>query len=107
MGSNSTNSLPDATACDASAGPRQVTFDPDSDSVTETVVDAVADLEGVSPTSLDPLYDTIDPDALDSIVRSAVSRPSPGEVAVTVRYEGYAVTVHGYGVVEIAPERSP
>lgn len=64
-----------------------------SDSTTETrplheqVIYAVANADGVAPTDLAPLYDTIDPDALDSLFES----DSAGTIAFT--YEGHDVVV--------------
>lgn len=34
---------------------------------SDAVVDALAEAEGISPLDLDPLYDAIDPDAVDRI----------------------------------------
>lgn len=56
-------------------------------SVTEQVIAAVAELEGVDEQELHrPLYDVVDPDALDTLFRNA---------SATVRFEylGYDVTV--------------
>ncbi|MFD1512439.1 HalOD1 output domain-containing protein [Halomarina rubra] len=59
------------------------------------VVEAVASAEGVPPRTLDPLYDTIDPDALDALVSDA------GPVRIRFSYEGHTVTVHGDGRLEL------
>jgi hypothetical protein len=50
-------------------------------------VDLVADAAGVDAVDLDPLYSSVDPDALDSLL-------GPG-VHVAFRYAGFEVTVHG------------
>lgn len=52
---------------------------------SEDVVQTVAAREGADPTSLDPLYEAIDPDALDSAVDSGA--------VVSFEYEGYEITV--------------
>ena len=41
------------------------------DAPSTAIVGAVASAEGVPPRTLDPLYDTIDPDALDALVADA------------------------------------
>lgn len=53
------------------------------------VVESVARKEGVSPSRLtQPLYDSVDPDALDALfVRQS------GPLRVTFEYMGYDVTV--------------
>lgn len=90
----------DSDATDGST--RCVSFDPGTDSVVETIATAVADLEDASPTEIEPLYRVVDTDALEAIVESVATRPVPADAGVTVRYHGYTVSVHSYGVVEIA-----
>lgn len=66
------------------------------------VVATVADHEGVDPMALDPpLYEAIDPDALDSLFPSGANgqRGSPGRLTFT--YNGYRVSVTSDGDVEI------
>lgn len=59
----------------------------DDQSLSEAVVSAVADREGVDPSTLEPpLYEAVDTDALDMLFRSG-----SGEVSFT--YAGYRVTV--------------
>lgn len=55
---------------------------------SEAVISTVASVEGVDPTSLDILHDSIDPDELNGLIND-----SAGEVAVQFTYSGYAVTV--------------
>ena len=59
----------------------------DSDMVSETVIRAVAAITDRSPLELDPLYDTIDPDALDSLFH-CTGLKQPTTAKVTFRYEG-------------------
>ena len=70
-----------------------------TDSISERVVDAVADHDGVSPLDISPpLFDAIDPDALDRLF-------ADGRTGVTVAfsYAGYRVTVRDGGRVELGP----
>ena len=57
--------------------------------MTDTVIDAVADANGVDPTELEPLYDTIDPEALDALFKPGV------DGMITFTYEGHDVVVRG------------
>lgn len=67
-------------------------------SICETVVNAVADAKGVDPLELDPpLYDAIDPDALE---RFATAHGT--SVAFTLA--GYQVTVHESDRVVVCSE---
>lgn len=68
-----------------------------SPSVTQSVVEAVAEADGVGPEELaPPLYEEIDPDALERIFATG---PSTRRVVFT--YNGYEVTVRGDGSVSI------
>jgi hypothetical protein len=56
---------------------------------TDAVVQAVAAVRGVDPTELtEPLYDVVDPEALDALLAS-----SNGEMTVSFRYGGHVVRV--------------
>ncbi|SEQ75330.1 HalOD1 output domain-containing protein [Natrinema salaciae] len=51
------------------------------------VLERVAALEGRSPTALPPLYDTVDPEALASLLES------DGDVTVCFEYDGYRIVI--------------
>lgn len=68
------------------------------------VIATLADAMGVDPVDLDPLYSTIDLDALDSIVR--VRDRTSGDIRVSFTHENHAITVQSYGVVTITSERN-
>jgi hypothetical protein len=72
-----------------------------SETAVVAVVESVAELEGVGPTELPPLADSIDPDSLDRLVRWSRTRETDGEWHVTLRYEGYDVTVRSSATIEI------
>ena len=62
---------------------------------SEAVLTAIAEREGVDELELrEPLYETIDPDALDALFRDGRGR-------VTFEYLGYLVTVDQDGEVEV------
>lgn len=64
----------------------------ESDSIMTTILDIVADREETDVESLPPLYDAVDPDALETIfgpTREGASRT--GRLEFT--YNGYVVTV--------------
>ena len=70
-------------------------------SPSEAVIEAVADAEGVEPTDLQPLYDVLDPDALDALFqpRSHGGRSSRGQIAF--EYHGYEIHVDEDGQVTL------
>ena len=66
-----------------------------------TVVEAVADREGVTPEQLEePLYGSVNPEALDSLFRASTGH-------VTFEYRGHTITVHSSGAVELEPVARP
>lgn len=66
------------------------------DSPSAAVLEAVAAAEGCEPTDLNvPLYECVDPDALDAIVSSPLS----GRVRFV--YHGYELAVDGNGDVTV------
>lgn len=64
-----------------------------------SVVARVAAREGVDETELLPLFDAVDPDALDKLFETAHRNVST--VEVTFSYHGYEVTVTGDGAVHL------
>ena len=58
------------------------------------VIRAVAAVEGVEPTELDVLHDTVDPDAIDQLAGTA----NEG-VEITFQYNGYEITVRSDDVL--------
>jgi hypothetical protein len=74
-------------------------FDYADTAPSEAVVRAVSALTDTEPTSLEPLYETVDPEALDRLVRSG----DPG-MELTIRYLDYHVTVGGDGRVAVYPD---
>lgn len=67
----------------------------ESDSLSMRVVEAVAESTGVEPTQLQPpLYDVINPEALDSLFRN-------GDGSVTFSYCGRTVTVTNQAEITI------
>jgi len=68
-------------------------------SPSEAVVEALADAKGVDPLELDPLYDAIDPDALDALFDGAADGRRQGRVEF--RTAGYRVEVTATGRVHL------
>lgn len=60
------------------------------------IVSAVADSEGADPTDIPPLYQVIDPDALDNLLADR-------SVTVSFEYFGYNVVFDRSGTVELTP----
>lgn len=65
--------------------------------VPVAVVEEVASHEGEAPTDLPSLYDSIDTDALNSIVESMADEAG----SIQFPYAGYVVTVDSDGLVSV------
>ncbi|GAB3666940.1 HalOD1 output domain-containing protein [Halopiger thermotolerans] len=83
------------------------TFDPDGERASEAVVTAVADLIDADPTSISPLYDAVDPDALDSLVAHARRADDAGTHELRFAYEGFDVGVRTDGRIQIEAANAP
>lgn len=63
------------------------------------IIEAVAAHSNIPMTELPPLFDSIDPDALDALFQPAMSN---GRIAFA--YDNYQVTVDSNGDVELNPD---
>lgn len=66
----------------------------DGEGVTESILRAVSERRGRPVTELPPLYDVVDPDALDTLASS-------GHCSVTFDYAGLRVHVGPDGAVDV------
>ncbi|QSX00756.1 HalOD1 output domain-containing protein [Haloterrigena alkaliphila] len=79
------------------------TFDPDAgERASEAVLTAVATLVDARPADLAPLYEAVDPDALDALVEHA-RRTDAGTHQLWFAYEGFDVGVRSGGRILIQP----
>ena len=68
---------------------------------SEAVVQAVAAATAEDPTQIDPLYESINPDALNELFQfDASGRPQP-DTAVQFDYAGFSVVVRETGIIEL------
>lgn len=70
--------------------------------LSHTIVEIIADLEGTSPTKLQPtLHSAVDPEALESLARSMSRNESPSSGRINFTYYGYEVCIHGDGEIAV------
>ena len=76
----------------------------ESVSASGQVAKSIADKEGTDPLDIPPLYESVDPDALDALFTPDSREPVLGEVTFT--HAGYEVTVayDGEVVITAIPE---
>jgi hypothetical protein len=77
------------------------TFDPERTPPSMAVVAALSSALDVAAMDLDPIYEMVDTDALDALVR--VQDQSIGDVTVSISHASYTLTVHSYGLVTMVP----
>lgn len=67
-----------------------------------TVIDTIAQATGTEPGVLEPLFETLDPDALDAVFDVDGGSPSSAAGRIAFRYEGWDVRVHADGRVVVS-----
>lgn len=79
-----------------------------TESISERVVSAVADARGVDPLQLAPLYEVVDPDALDSLFQGASTETDRVVGRAVFSMAGCEVVVHSSGDIDVtAPNEVP
>ena len=73
----------------------------DADPLYLTVVETVSAVNGREPTTMDPLYSVLDPDALEALLSSSRA----GDVQLSFTFEGCLVTLSSSGDVVVEPEK--
>lgn len=69
--------------------------------MSSRIVEAVAAARDVDPTELRPLYEVVDPDALDAFVASVAGEDGADSAIVRFEYEGETVLIRGDGSVRV------
>jgi len=71
---------------------------PETQRISMSVIDAVADAEGISPTQLSPpLYESINSEALDALIQNS-------DATVEFSYHDYLVRVESPDRVTVTPQ---
>ena len=79
----------------------ECSFDAD-ESPSHEVVRAIAAVKGIEPTGVDPLYDFIDPDALDAMFDGTIGT-SERDIRVSFRIDDLEIEVSGDGRITVCP----
>lgn len=72
-----------------------------------TVVLAVAEAAGVDPVAIDPIYETVDPEALNTLFRPDADGGSHTGELVQLTIHDHTVTVYSDGTIVIRPPEWP
>jgi len=65
------------------------------------IVEAIAETAGADPLELPPLYETIDPEAIDALVADSEAGQSTSPDMIKFAYAGYVITVDSNQTVEV------
>lgn len=76
-------------------------YNQDTTAASMAVVAALAVVSGTDPIALPPLFDAIDPDALDAVMSGREAESDAIEITLPVA--AYTVTVSGDGVIAVSP----
>ncbi|AZQ14167.1 HalOD1 output domain-containing protein [Halorubrum sp. PV6] len=70
--------------------------------LSQKVLERVAELEDAAPHELEePLFEAVDPDALDQVFRTQPNGPRRAEGRVRFSYHGYEVVAYADGRVSV------
>ena len=72
------------------------------ETAAEGVLAAVGELTGTDPAVMDPLYDAIDPEALNALYARGPDREQAVPQQVSFQFNGCAVVVYGDGRIAVS-----
>ena len=101
-----TNRSDESNTLSADDGAIRAEYDWTDTPASTAVVETVAVACDCEPTELDPLYEVVDPDALDAVVRSSGDGPVVGGTTVTFEVADRSVTIDDGGAVVVRPAGS-
>ena len=78
-----------------------------SSNISLDIVNCVAEKEHTDPLELPPLYDAVDPDALDDLVESGRQNGTTQSGRIEFHYNGYMVIVEFGNAPEITVKEEP
>ncbi|MHB9285855.1 HalOD1 output domain-containing protein [Halobacteriales archaeon Cl-PHB] len=80
-------------------------FDQEETPASMAVIATLADVLDADPVELDTLHSSVDPDALDALVR--VRHGTEGDIHVTFAHQGHTISVSSAGIVTVTQEHEP
>lgn len=78
----------------------------DADTAAISVINAIAALTGIPPTSMEPLYESVDPEALERVLESGADGScGSSTLSVSFTHEGCGVTIRADGQLTVRLQR--
>ena len=75
------------------------------DSISTTLIEAVSAVVGEQSTTLPPLFESVDPDALDSVFEPTTATPRTAG-RISIPYAGFLVTIYADGEITFTASQS-
>lgn len=79
----------------------RTTFDPEADRASTAVVRAITTAGDVGPAEIEPLYGTIEPEALDRLFAHAARTANGPSSVFGFAIDGWTIFVHGDGRIDV------
>lgn len=79
----------------------QTEFDWESVEPSTAVIETIAIAANADPSGIEPLYESVDPDALDRLIQSDGTRPTDNATTVSFTVSEYEVSVNSGGTVAV------
>lgn len=93
----------DRRSTNGADGTVRTTYDWSTMTPSTGVIETIAVAADREPMAIDPLYETLDPDALDRLIRSSETQSNDEGTTVQFVFAGYDVTVQSNGTVAVRP----
>lgn len=93
--------LPEEKATDEAHEPIHAQYEWSSTPPSTAVIETVAIALNCEPTSIGPLYESVNPDALDALLQSNRTLSGQETLSVCFKFADQLVTVHGTGKVVV------
>lgn len=91
---------------DVSDGAVRAEYDWSSTRPSTAVIETVATVVDREPTAIEPLHESVDPDALNALVRSSGGPTNADTVTVSFVFAEQRVRIHGTGEL-VVPSNEP
>lgn len=78
-------------------------FDWASVAPSTAVVETVSIATDTDPATIEPLYESVDPDALDEFIRSHGTSSIDSDTTASFTFAGYTVSIRSNGTVVVCP----
>lgn len=102
--SNELPDVADGVSYDPETDMYRATFNTTASKPSVAVVKALANVCGEHPAELAPLYESIDPNALDQFLMTPAGGQHDGDRKAAFTFQNHSVTLLSCGLIKVQPE---